>query len=94
LLHLIVGSIVFAIGVALYNGAVIIHDGKNEIFLGGQYLDITYEIGPALFLSAMPIMSSAGWCIISAFVTGRKTQPRGGAATPHTPCEVMTGEKR
>jgi hypothetical protein len=66
--------VVFAIGVALFNNAVVIRYEKNEIFLFGHYLDITYEIGPTLFLSAVPVIFSAGWSIISELVTGKNTQ--------------------
>jgi hypothetical protein len=65
LFHLVAGIIMFGVGIALYEGAVGNRDIKNEIYLWGHYLDINYEIGPALFLMAVPVIFSIFWRTVS-----------------------------
>jgi len=74
LFHIVSSAISIAIGVALSNNAVVIRYEKNELFLFGHYLNITYEIGPTLLLSALPVMFSSTWSMISTLVAEKSTQ--------------------
>jgi hypothetical protein len=72
LFHVVTGIVMFGLGIALFEGAVGSRDVKNEIYLWGHYLDINFEIGPALFLMAVPIILSVFWQTVLLHLMGKK----------------------
>lgn len=74
-LHFLGSGAVFVAGVALASGAFKVSEIKNEVFLFNHYIDITYEIGPTLFLAGAPLIFSCLWQFCSEWIRTNPNNP-------------------
>ena len=74
-LHFVASGVVFAVGVALASGAFVVNEIKNEVFLFGHYIDITYEVGPTLFFAGAPVIFICLWQFCSNWIRTNPNNP-------------------